>query len=121
MQIAKQGNRYAVLEPVAMGLRNIYGVVGEEVDRKPSLRMESGTQCVSEPFRNQLRFLDIEASQSRSGRRGAHGSALRIADSPAVHPRRSSASFTAVRTASPTPFLRARWYRPWLHPLPTGV
>jgi transposase InsO family protein len=60
--VAKEGNRYAALEPVAMGLRNIYGVVGAEAARGLSLRMDNGTQYVSDHFRNQVRFWGIEAS-----------------------------------------------------------
>jgi putative transposase len=60
--VTKKGDRYAALEPVAMGLKNIYGSLAAEVARGLSLRMDHGTQYVADHFRNQVRFWGIEAS-----------------------------------------------------------
>ncbi len=60
--VAKTGDRYAALEPVAMGLRTIFGTIEAEMARGLSLRMDHGTQYVSDHFRNQVRFWGIEAS-----------------------------------------------------------
>ena len=60
--VAKTGDRFAALQPVAMGLRTIYGPLEAEMARGLSLRMDHGTQYVSDHFRNQVRFWGIEAS-----------------------------------------------------------
>lgn len=60
--VTKKGDRYAALEPVAMGLKTIYGSLAAEAARGLSLRMDHGTQYVSDHFRNQVRFWGIEAS-----------------------------------------------------------
>jgi transposase InsO family protein len=60
--VAKTGDRYAALEPVAMGLKTIFGTLEAEMARGLSLRMDHGTQYVSDHFRNQVRFWGIETS-----------------------------------------------------------
>jgi len=60
--VAKKGDRYAALEPIAMGLRDIYGGLGCDVARGLTVRMDNGTQYVSDHFRNQVRFWGIETS-----------------------------------------------------------
>jgi transposase InsO family protein len=60
--VTKKGDRYAALEPVAMGLKNIYGSLASEVARGLSIRMDHGTQYVSDHFRNQVRFWGMQAS-----------------------------------------------------------
>jgi len=60
--VAKKGDRFAALEPVAMGLRDIYGSVGRDAARGLTIRMDNGTQYVSDHFRNQVRFWGVEAS-----------------------------------------------------------
>ncbi len=60
--VAKKGDRYAALEPVAMGLRDIYGGLGRDAARGLTVRMDNGTQYVSDHFRNQVRFWGIETS-----------------------------------------------------------
>jgi transposase InsO family protein len=60
--VAKVGDRYAALEPIAMGLRTIYGSVEGAVARGLSLRMDHGTQYLADAFRDQVRWWGIEAS-----------------------------------------------------------
>lgn len=60
--VTKTGDRYAALEPVAMGLKSIFGTLEAEMARGLSLRMDHGTQYVSDHFRNQVRFWGIETS-----------------------------------------------------------
>jgi len=60
--VVKHGNRYAALEPIAMGLHNIHGGLQAGVARGLSLRMDHGTQYLSDHFLNQIRFWGIQAS-----------------------------------------------------------
>lgn len=62
--LAKYGTRYAALEPIAMGLHDIYGSVQAGVARGLSLRMDHGTQYLSDHFLNQVRYWGIEPSFS---------------------------------------------------------
>jgi putative transposase len=60
--VVKHGNRYAALEPIAMGLHNIHGGLQAGVARGLSLRMDHGTQYLSDHFLNQIRFWGIQPS-----------------------------------------------------------
>ena len=60
--VVKHGNRYAALEPIAMGLHYIYGGLQAGVARGLSLRMDHGTQYLSDHFLNQIRFWGIQPS-----------------------------------------------------------
>jgi putative transposase len=60
--VVKHGTRYAALEPIAMGLHNIFGGVQAGVARGLSLRMDHGTQYLSDHFLNQIRFWGIQPS-----------------------------------------------------------
>ena len=60
--VTKKGDRFAALEPIAMGLRGIFGELGRDLARGLSLRMDHGSQYVAEHFRNQVRFWGIEKS-----------------------------------------------------------
>lgn len=60
--ICKTGNRYAALEPIAMGLKHLYGSVGKDAARGLSLRMDHGSQYLSDHFLNQIRFWGIHPS-----------------------------------------------------------
>ncbi len=60
--VVKRGTRYAALEPIAMGLHDIYGGVRSGVARGLSLRMDHGTQYLSDHFLKQARFWGIEPS-----------------------------------------------------------
>ena len=57
--VCKVGNRFAALEPVAQGLRRRYGSVEADVARGLALRMDHGSQYLSDHFLNQLRYWGI--------------------------------------------------------------
>jgi len=58
----KRGDRYAALEPISQGLKRVYGSLEADVARGLTLRMDHGTQYLSDHFINQARFWGIEAS-----------------------------------------------------------
>ncbi len=60
--VTKVGDRFAALEPIAMGLTQFFGGVGAEVARGLALRMDHGTQYLSEHFLNQIKFWGIHPS-----------------------------------------------------------
>lgn len=60
--VAKTGDRYAALEPIAMGLRRIYGSIEGGAARGLSLRMDHGTQYQADAFRDQVRWWGIKSS-----------------------------------------------------------
>lgn len=60
--VTKIGDRFAALEPIAMGLTQVFGGVEAESARGLALRMDHGTQYLSEHFRNQIKFWGIQAS-----------------------------------------------------------
>ena len=56
------GSRFAALEPVAQGLEQRYGSVGADVARGLALRMDHGSQYLSDHFLNQVRYWGIRPS-----------------------------------------------------------
>jgi transposase InsO family protein len=60
--VTKVGDRFAALEPIAMGLTHLLGSVEAEVARGLSLRMDHGTQYLSDHFLNQIKFWGIHPS-----------------------------------------------------------
>jgi len=60
--VTKQGTRYAALEPISQGLASIYGSVTADVARGLRLRMDHGSQYLSDHFVNQVRFWGIKPS-----------------------------------------------------------
>jgi len=54
--VCKVGDRFAAIEPVAMGVKRIFGSVDAGVARGLALRMDHGTQYLSDHFLNQVRF-----------------------------------------------------------------
>jgi transposase InsO family protein len=60
--VTKVGDRFAALEPIAMGLTALFGGVGAEVARGLSLRMDHGTQYLADHFLHQVKFWGIHAS-----------------------------------------------------------
>lgn len=60
--VVKRGDRYAALDPISQGLSNLYGSVAADVARGLSLRMDHGSQYLSDHFINQLRFWGIRPS-----------------------------------------------------------
>lgn len=62
--VSKPGTRFQALEPVSMGLTEYYAGVWEDVARGLSLRMDHGSQYMSDHFLNQIRFWGIAPSFS---------------------------------------------------------
>ena len=60
--VCKTGDRYAALQPIAMALNNLYGNVRQGVARGLALRMDHGTQYLSDHFLNQIKFWGIALS-----------------------------------------------------------
>ena len=54
--VCKVGSRFAALEPIAQGLGRLYGSVEADVARGLALRMDHGSQYLSDHFLNQLRY-----------------------------------------------------------------
>lgn len=88
--VAKKGDRFAALEPVAMGLRGVVGGVGREVARGLSLRMDHGTQYQSDHFLEQVRYWGIAPSFAFVGEPQTNGVAerfIRTLKEQAIHGR----------------------------------
>ena len=58
----KVGSRFAALEPIAQGLQRIYGSVDADVARGLALRMDHGSQYLSDHFLNQIRYWGVRPS-----------------------------------------------------------
>lgn len=57
--VAKHRNAYAALEPLAQAVVRLHGGVGADVARGVAVRLDHGTQYLSDHFVNQLRFWGI--------------------------------------------------------------
>ncbi|MDP6579694.1 MAG: integrase core domain-containing protein, partial [Vicinamibacterales bacterium] len=60
--VCKVGSRFAALEPIAQGLRRLYGSVDADVARGLALRMDHGSQYLSDHFLHQIRYWGIRPS-----------------------------------------------------------
>jgi transposase InsO family protein len=60
--VCKTGDRYAALQPISMALSALYGSVQAGVARGLALRMDHGTQYLSDHFLNQVKFWGIKPS-----------------------------------------------------------
>ena len=60
--VCKVGSRFAALDPIAQGLRRFYGSLDADVARGLALRMDHGSQYLSDHFLTQLRYWGIHAS-----------------------------------------------------------
>lgn len=60
--VTKKGDRFAALEPVAQGVLAQFGHVGRDSARGLALRMDHGTQYLSDHFQNQVKFWGIAPS-----------------------------------------------------------
>lgn len=60
--VTKKGDRFAALEPVAQGVLGQFGHVEQGAARGLALRMDHGTQYLSEHFQNQVKFWGIAPS-----------------------------------------------------------
>ncbi len=60
--VCKVGSRFAALEPISQGLHRIYGSVEADVGRGLALRMDHGSQYLSDHFLNQIKYWGIRPS-----------------------------------------------------------
>ena len=60
--VSKRGTRFAALEPLAMALEGTHGSVGADVARGLSLRLDHGTQYLSDHFQKQIAYWGIAPS-----------------------------------------------------------
>lgn len=60
--VVKTGDRFAALQPLSMALKQRRGSVGEGVARGLTLRMDNGSQYLSEHFQNQIKFWGMAPS-----------------------------------------------------------
>jgi len=60
--VCKVGDRFHALQPVGMALQDVFGAVGRDIARGVALRMDHGTQYLSDHFLNQIRFWGLSAS-----------------------------------------------------------
>ena len=59
---AKSGSRFAALDPIAQGLERLYGSLDADVARGLALRMDHGSQYLSDHFLKQIRYWGIHPS-----------------------------------------------------------
>ena len=65
--VCKRGDRFAALQPISMGLAGLYGSTAAGAARGLALRMDHGSQYLSDHFTNQInRAPDATASPSGS-------------------------------------------------------
>jgi len=60
--VCKIGSRFAALEPISQGLQRIYGSLEADVARGLALRMDHGTQYLTDHFLNQVKYWGIRPS-----------------------------------------------------------
>lgn len=60
--VCKKGDRFAALEPISMGILSEFGSVERGAARGLSLRMDHGTQYLSDHFQNQIKAWGIAKS-----------------------------------------------------------
>ena len=60
--MTKTGDRFAALQPLSMALMTRFESVGADVARGLALRMDNGTQYLSDHFQNQIKYWGIAPS-----------------------------------------------------------
>ena len=60
--VCKRGDRFAALQPISMGLAGLYGSTEAGAARGLALRMDHGSQYLSDHFTNQIKFWGIQPS-----------------------------------------------------------
>jgi transposase InsO family protein len=64
--VCKTGDRYAALQPISMGPNALYGGLQAGVARGLALRMDHGTQYLSDHFLNQVKFWGASSASPSS-------------------------------------------------------
>jgi len=62
IHVCKKGDRFAALEPIAQGVTRLYGAMAADVARGLALRMDHGTQYLSDDFQHQIQYWGITPS-----------------------------------------------------------
>lgn len=57
-----QGDRFAALEPIRQGLRNICGAVGKGIGKGIAIRHDWGPQYIAHDFKEELKFFGLKNS-----------------------------------------------------------
>ena len=60
--VCKVGSRFAALDPIAQGLERLYGSLDADVARGLVLRMDHGSQYLSDHFLKQIRYWGVHPS-----------------------------------------------------------
>jgi putative transposase len=60
--VTKKGDRFAAMEPVSQGVLAQFGHVGKDAARGLAVRMDHGSQYLSDYFQNQLKYWGIAPS-----------------------------------------------------------
>jgi putative transposase len=60
--VAKTGDRFAALQPLSMAVKQKFGSVSADIARGLSLRMDNGSQYLSDHFQNQIKFWGMAPS-----------------------------------------------------------
>jgi len=60
--VCKVGSRFAALEPLSQAMLNIFGSVNQDIARGLALRLDHGSQYLSDHFQNQIDFWGIAPS-----------------------------------------------------------
>jgi len=76
--VCKYGSRFNALEAVRMGVEKYFGSVDDDVARGLLLRMDHGSQYISDHFRNQIHYWGITASWAFVGEPQTNGVAERF-------------------------------------------
>ena len=76
--VVKHGDRFASLEPLRQGVKEIFGGVRADVARGLKLRHDWGSQYTSGDFQGEIGFLGIESSPAFVGEPECNGVAERF-------------------------------------------
>ena len=60
--VCKVGSRFAALDPIAQGLERLYGSLDADIARGLALRMDHGSQYLSDHFLKQIRYWGVHPS-----------------------------------------------------------
>ena len=101
--VCKVGSRFAALEPLAQGLGRLYGSVEADVARGLALRMDHGSQYLSDHFLNQLRYWGIHPSFSFVEEPETNGSSSAGIARSRSKPSTAGSFETSPRCARPSP------------------
>ena len=84
--VCKRGDRFAALQPISMGLAGLYGSTAAGAARGLALRMDHGSQYLSDHFTNQIKFWGIQPSYAFVAEPQTNGVAERFNRTLKEHP-----------------------------------